>query len=119
MQSRTSMPIGDDGVLWANFTNTSFDGWREHSDARRALVNGGAVGRAGEQTRLGAVLHGREQSDARPGPLTQAQVDADPEQANATYLQRDERRYNRVGRLGVTVDHDVSGRRSRCHRCCT
>src|SRR5215212_7865299 len=46
--ARTSMPIGEGGVLWANFTNTSFDGWRDHSDARRALVNGGAVGRVGE-----------------------------------------------------------------------
>ena len=40
-----------------------------------------------------------------PGPLTQAQLDADPTQANATYRQRDERRYNRGGRLGVSVDH--------------
>ena len=43
-----------------------------------------------------------------PGPLTQAQVDADPDQANATYKQRDERRYNRVGRLGVSVEHELS-----------
>jgi len=106
---RTSMPIGGDGVLWANFTNTSFDGWREHSDARRALVNGGAVGRAGEKTRLGLFFTAANNLMHVPGPLTQAQVDADPNQANATYLQRDERRYNRVGRLGVTVDHDVSG----------
>ena len=43
--ARTSMPIGNGtGVVYANFTNTTFDGWRDHSDARRALVNGGAQG---------------------------------------------------------------------------
>jgi iron complex outermembrane receptor protein len=106
---RTSAPLGNDGMLWANFTNTTFDGWRDHSDARRALVNGGAVGRVGEKTRLGLFITAANNLMHVPGPLTQAQVDADPDQANATYLQRDERRYNRVGRLGVSVDHDVSG----------
>ncbi|HEX5073388.1 MAG TPA: TonB-dependent receptor, partial [Gemmatimonadaceae bacterium] len=105
---RTAAPLGERGVLWANFTNTSFDGWRDHSDARRALVNGGASGRVGESTRLGLYFTAANNLMHVPGPLTQAQVDEDPNQANPTYLQRDERRYNRVGRLGVSVDHDVS-----------
>ena len=105
---RTSAPVGATGMLWANFTNTSFDGWRDHSDARRALVNGGASGRVGDRTRLGFYFSAANNLMHVPGPLTQAQVDEDPNQANATYLQRDERRYNRVGRLGVSVDHDVS-----------
>jgi len=41
-----------------------------------------------------------------PGPLTWAQYIADPSQANATYLARRERRHNRTGRLGVSVDHE-------------
>ena len=107
--ARTSTPIGDGrGVIYANFANTSFDGWRDHSDARRALVNGGAAGSVGEKTRLGLYLTAANNLMHVPGPLTQAQVDADPEQANPTYVQRDERRYNRVGRLGVSVEHDVS-----------
>ena len=105
---RTSAPMGTTGMLWANFTNTSFDGWRDHSDARRALVNGGATGRVGERTRLGLYFTAANNLMHVPGPLTQAQVDEDPNQANPTYLQRDERRYNRLGRLGVSVDHDVS-----------
>jgi len=105
---RTAAPMGASGMLWANFTNTSFDGWRDHSDARRALVNGGASGRVGERTRLGLYFSAANNLMHVPGPLTQAQVDEDPNQANPTYLQRDERRYNRVGRLGVSVDHDVS-----------
>ena len=107
--ARTSVPIGGGtGVIYANFTNTSFDGWRDHSDARRSLVNGGAVGQVGERTRLGLFLSAANNLMHVPGPLTQAQVNADPDQANATYKQRDERRYNRVGRLGVSVDHEVS-----------
>ena len=107
--ARTSVPIGGGrGVIYANFTNTAFDGWREHSDARRALVNGGAVGRVGENTRLGLYLTAANNLMHVPGPLTQAQVDQDPNQANPTYLQRDERRFNRVGRLGVSVEHDLT-----------
>ena len=106
--ARVSTPIGDNGVIYTNFTNTSFDGWREHSDARRALINGGVVGQVGEKTRLGVFLTAANNLMHVPGPLTQAQVDADPQQANATYLARDERRFNRVGRLGFSVDYDVS-----------
>ncbi len=36
-----------------------------------------------------------------------AEVTADPRQANATYASRDERRYNRIARLGATVEHQV------------
>jgi hypothetical protein len=47
--ARTSAPLGTDGMLWANFTNTTFDGWRDHSDARRALVNGGPLAACGRR----------------------------------------------------------------------
>lgn len=107
--ARSATPIGDGaGVIYANFTNTSFDGWRDHSDARRQLINGGAVGQVGERTRLGFYLTASNNLMHIPGPLTQAQVDANPRQANPTYAARDERRYNRTGRLGVSVDHDIS-----------
>jgi iron complex outermembrane receptor protein len=103
---RASTPLGGgDGVAFASFTNTSFDGWRAHSSARRALVNGGAVGHVGARTRVGLHVTAANNLMHVPGPLTQAQVDADPRQAHATYLARDERRYNRTGRLGVSLDH--------------
>jgi outer membrane receptor protein involved in Fe transport len=47
-----------------------------------------------------------------PGPLTQAEAERTPRAANATYAARDERRHNRVGRIGLTVDHDVAGNSS-------
>jgi iron complex outermembrane recepter protein len=106
--TRMSTPISNgNGVLYANFTNTSFEGWREHSSSRRALVNGGALGRIGDRTQLGFHLTATNNLMHIPGPLTPAQVDEDPDQANPTYLTRNERRYNRIGRLGVTVQHDL------------
>lgn len=106
--SRASTPIGDGaGIAYLNFTNTSFEGWREHSSSRRAVVNGGAVGRVGYRTQLGLYLSATNNLMHIPGPLTQAQIDADPDQANPTYVTRNERRYNRMGRLGVSVQHHI------------
>ena len=103
---RTSTPIGS-GTAWFSFTNSSSVGWRKHSDARRAVINAGASGMVSEHTRLGLYLTAANNLMHVPGPLTQAQFDADPSQSNATYASRDERRYNRLGRLGVSVDHDL------------
>ena len=106
--TRMSQPIGGgNGVMYVNFTNTSFEGWREHSSSRRMLMNGGAVGQIGDRTQLGFYLSGTNNLMHFPGPLTQAQVDDDPAQANPTYLTRNERRYNRLGRVGVSVQHDL------------
>jgi iron complex outermembrane recepter protein len=105
--ARGSTPLGASGTGYVNFTHTDWDGWREHSSARRALVNIGAVGSVGGRTRVGVYASGANNLFHIPGPLTQAQVDQDPRQANATYAARDERRHNRVMRLGTTVEHAV------------
>src|SRR5262245_872736 len=104
--ARASTPIGS-GTAFAAFTNSTFEGWRKHSDARRAVLNAGVVGPVGDNTRVGVYLAAANNLMHIPGPLTQAQVDADPTQANATYAARDERRYNRLGRLGVSVEHSI------------
>ena len=106
--ARMATPLGSTGVMWASFTNTTFEGWRKHSDARRAVANVGAVGNLSEKTRLGVYAVASNNLFRIPGPLTQAEMDADPTQANPTYLTRDERRYNRLGRLGFSVDHQLS-----------
>ena len=104
---RTSMPVGQ-GTAFAAFTNSTFDGWRKHSDARRVVLNAGVVGPVGDHTQLGVYLAAANNLMHIPGPLTLDQVNADPTQANATYLSRDERRYNRLGRLGVNVEHAIN-----------
>ncbi len=102
---RTSAPIGN-GTAWLAVTNSQSSGWRANSDARRVVLNAGASGLVADRTRLGVYLTAANNLMHIPGPLTQAQYDADPSQANATYLARDERRYNRLGRLGVSIQHE-------------
>jgi iron complex outermembrane receptor protein len=94
-------------TLFGSFVNTSFDGWRDNSDSRRALLDAGFRGLVGNRTSLGVFVLGANNLFHIPGPLTRAEFDADPRQANATYASRDERRYNRVGRLGVSLAHEV------------
>ncbi len=54
---------------------------------------------------MGAYLTGTRNVFHIPGPLTLKQFESEPEQANSTYEKRDERRYNRLGRIGVTFEH--------------
>ena len=105
--ARTAAPLGN-GSLWMNFTNTTIEGWRKHSDARRFVLNAGASGHMTEKTKLGVFVVAANNLMRIPGPLTKAEMDADPSQANPTYLVRDERRYNRQGRLGLALDHQFN-----------
>ncbi|MBA4311575.1 MAG: hypothetical protein C0417_02985 [Chlorobiaceae bacterium] len=102
------------GRFFFSMSNTNFDGWREHSGSNRAFINTGIVSPLGERTTLGVFLTGSSNLFRIPGPLTQQQFDANPQQAQddtsnykPTYVQRDERRFNRLGRLGVRLSHDL------------
>lgn len=104
--------LGGEGRLGASFVRSESDGWRAHSNSRRSLLNASVrapVG-GGGRTNLGVYAVASENVFRIPGPLTAAQVAADPRQANATYQARDERRDNRVARLGLTLDHQASER---------
>lgn len=100
-------PVGNGGIAYATLANTTFDGWRTNSDARRVLFNAGIATPIGSNTLLRVHLLGANNLMHIPGPLSAAQVAADPKQANATYNTRDERRYNRLGRLGVAIEHQI------------
>lgn len=95
------------GNAFASLVTTSFDGWRQGSDSRRTMVNLGYSGRFDNRTDLSVLAVYANNLFGIPGPLTQAEFDADPSRANATYLSRRERRYNRTGRLGVRVAHAI------------
>ncbi|HEV8509322.1 MAG TPA: TonB-dependent receptor [Gemmatimonadales bacterium] len=101
---------GGGGVLGASFVRSDGDGWRAHSASRRSLLNVSLLAPVADRTRVGAYAVGSDNTFRIPGPLTAAQVAADPRQANATYLARDERRQTLVARLGLTVDHQASDR---------
>lgn len=105
---RTTARIGAalaGGNTWASLANSSFDGWRAGSASRRTLLNAGYTGRFNDRTDVSILAVYSNNRFGIPGPLTQAEFEADPQLANATYLARRERRYNRTGRLGVTLGH--------------
>ena len=92
---------------WGAVTRTTFGGWRGHSDASRTTLIGGALAPLSGGGQLGVQLAAASNLFRLPGPLTPAQYAADPQQANATYASRDERRYNRLMRLGLTFDQPI------------
>lgn len=91
------------GRAFVAATRATFDGWRARSSAERSLVRAGYVGAVGSSTGLGVFVTAADVRYDIPGPLTQAQFDADPRQANATYAGRFERRHNRTLRIGTTL----------------
>jgi len=108
--ARGSLSLGAEGRLGVSFVRSDADGWRAHSASRRSLLNISMLAPVGDRTRLGVFAVGSDNVFRIPGPLTAAQVAANPRQANATYAGRDERRDNRVARLGLSLDHQASER---------
>lgn len=100
--------LGEEGKVWVDHTNTTQDGWRPNSSGRRQLVNAGVTTPVGRSTAVTVHATGTNNLIHMPGPLTWSEYVADPQQANATYLTRRERRHNRTGRLGVSIDHERS-----------
>lgn len=96
------------GKLSIAVSNMNFDGWRDHSNAKRTLVNANLISNLNERTKLGLYIVAASNLFYIPGPLTQAEYDNDPKQSNSTYKSRDERRFNKLGRIGVTLDHSVN-----------
>ena len=93
--------------VFGSAVNSSFEGWRKNSMSSRTVFDGGIVAPLGEGTTLKTLLTASLNRFNVPGPLTQAQMDADPTQANATYLARRERRDNKVVRVAMTLDHRI------------
>ncbi len=94
------------GKIFSSLSNSNLDGWRKHSSSFRTLFNLGFVSSLGDATKLGVFTSATSNMFHIPGPLTRKQFDADPVQSNPTYEQRDERRFNRLGKIGVTFNHD-------------
>ena len=94
------------GKIFSSLSNSNLEGWRKHSSSYRTLLNFGIVSFLDDMTKLGLFVSGTSNMFHIPGPLTQKQFDADPTQSNSTYEQRDERRFNRLGKVGITLDHE-------------
>jgi iron complex outermembrane receptor protein len=104
--ARGAAPAGN-GTMYGGVTSTHLDGWRAHSQSDRVTMLAGVEAPLGTHTVLGLLAAGGNDRFQIPGPLTRAEADADPRLANATYASRDERRYNRIARLGGTLTHHI------------
>lgn len=87
-----------------SLVNSTFEGWRAHSMSTTSQAQFRLSAPLDGRTRLGMLLDAVSDLNRFPGPLTQAQLDADPRQASPRYVAQDERRRNRVGRVGLTLD---------------
>jgi iron complex outermembrane receptor protein len=96
-----------EGKGWLSLTRSTFDGWRDHSDMSRTQAVGGLAIPLSGGGRVGVQLAAASNLFRIPGPLTPAEYAADPQQPNATYASRDERRFNRLMRVGVTLDQPI------------
>jgi len=92
------------GELGLSVTWAETDGWRPHSAGERLVANLTFTSQVGERSRVGIFATGGYNQYDIPGPLTAAQVEQDPSQANAAYAEREERRDNTLGRLGFTYE---------------
>ena len=98
----------DVGRLFLSINNTTSEGWRYHSSSAQTLVNTGIVSQLGERTSLGVYLAGTSNLFRIPGPLSIQQFDSLGRQSESIYIRRDERRMNRIGRLGVALSPTIS-----------
>ncbi len=103
---RAAAPAGA-GTMYSSVARTHLDGWRSHSATDRLTLLGGVQAPLGSRTVLGVLASGGEHRFQIPGPLTRAEAEAAPRRANATYAARDERRRNRIVRLGTTLAHQL------------
>lgn len=88
-------------------TNTNYDGWRGHS-ASTASYAGFLVDGASGATEYFISLNAVSSLYKISGPLTAAQYAADRQQANARFLDRDERRHQKLMKLAVRLQHEIT-----------
>lgn len=86
-------------------TRTLFDGWRKHSAVDAGTVEASALIDPAPRTQIGVFLTGARTLTRQAGPLTKEQIDADPRQANPTFVTRNERRENSIGRIAARLRH--------------
>jgi iron complex outermembrane receptor protein len=105
--------VTDVGKIYVSANNASFDGYREHSQSALRQLYMGVVSDISPKTQVKTFLSFASNAFQIPGPLTEDQFEENPRQAqndraiyNPTYLERQERRFNRLGRIGMTLNHD-------------
>jgi iron complex outermembrane receptor protein len=88
-------------------SGSSYDGWRTHSENERTILRGSLFCEPSTRTFIGVYAAGAHNVSRIPGALTRAQAaDRDSaEAANPDFVQRNERRDNRIVRVSTRVRH--------------
>lgn len=89
------------GSVFINLSNTKFDGWRQHSASYSTNFNFYLKNQLDELSSLNLSVVGVSSVYKIAGALTAAQLDVDPSMANPTFVNSDERRSNKVLRIGL------------------
>lgn len=93
------------GGILGNASYTKFDGYRANSSAEKFLGNFIFKGKISEKTDFKTLLTGGYNQYYIPGPLSLADYNNSPENANANYLKQQEGRKNYTLRLGGILNH--------------
>jgi iron complex outermembrane receptor protein len=88
--------------------NSTFDGWRDHSESYSTQAQLRVRVPVAPRTNLGVLLDAVGNLNRFPGALTVAEGAETPTMADPAYVSRDERRRNRVGRVGLTFDRALN-----------
>ncbi len=97
------------GTLFLAASNTTYDGYRPHSNSREGTASIVAHALLDTATTLQTVIAASTNIFRIPGPLSWDAFQANPMQADSTYVANDEHRFDRVGRFGMTIDHLLGG----------
>ena len=82
-------------------TGFDFDGWRKNSSAKKRQIYSTLKFKFSNTSQFKLVAGFSSHLFYIPGPLTYAQFIDNPSVANEIYFSRRERRYNRIGKIGV------------------
>ncbi len=84
-------------------TAKKFEGWRQNSSNEKKQIYSVIKTKLTKESQIKIVSGFVSNLFYIPGPLTLEQFNSDPKLANQTYLDRKERRYNRIGRIGLNL----------------
>jgi iron complex outermembrane recepter protein len=99
--------IGGPTRVFLGGTGSSFDGWRTHSESERTILRASLFCEPSTRTSLALYAAGVHNFSRIPGALTFAQASNrdSARAANPDFVQRDERRDNRIVRVSTRVRH--------------
>jgi iron complex outermembrane receptor protein len=103
----TGIPIGSARAKFS-VSNSTFDGWRRHSENFSTQAQVRVLAPVGERANLRLLVDGVGDLIRFPGALTSGELARDPLLADSTWARRDERRRNRVGRVGMVYSHSLT-----------